>query len=188
MIYHTKIKLNLYNMAQDSKIEWTHHTANLWWGCVEVHTGCDHCYARTLSNRWGFDVWGNDKPRRLVNNVFNDIAKFQRLAAAKNEVHRVFVGSMMDIFEKSFPLVDSKGIPVTPTSCVFYTTGMKLLSGLHPSVCRRISIIRRRSGKHCSSTSPGRNKVNIQLADEGAKRHTSICPAVEEENIDETIV
>lgn len=24
-------------MAQNSKIEWTHHTANLWWGCEEVH-------------------------------------------------------------------------------------------------------------------------------------------------------
>ncbi len=26
-------------MAQDSKIEWTHHTGNLWWGCTKVHEG-----------------------------------------------------------------------------------------------------------------------------------------------------
>lgn len=96
-------------MAENSKIEWTHHTANLWWGCTEVHAGCDNCYARVLANRWNFDIWGNDKPRRIINSVFNDLDKFQRNAAALNEVHRVFVGSMMDIAEKSFPLVDHLG-------------------------------------------------------------------------------
>lgn len=32
-------------MSFDSKIEWTHHTGNLWWGCTNVHSGCDNCYA-----------------------------------------------------------------------------------------------------------------------------------------------
>ncbi len=96
-------------MAQDSKIEWTHHTANLWHGCTKVHAGCDHCYAETLSKRWGKDVWGNDKPRLLVEKVWRDLAKFQKLAAAAGEMHRVFVGSMMDIFEKPMPVINSKG-------------------------------------------------------------------------------
>ena len=51
-------------MAENSKIEWTHHTANLWWGCTKVHAGCDNCYAETLSKRYGKDVWGKDKSRR----------------------------------------------------------------------------------------------------------------------------
>lgn len=96
-------------MAKDSKIEWTHHTANLWWGCTEVHAGCDNCYARVLSNRWDNDLWGADKPRREIKSVWKDLARFQRLAKEKNEVHRVFVGSMMDIFEKPMPMIDSKG-------------------------------------------------------------------------------
>jgi len=96
-------------MAQNSKIEWCHHTANLWWGCTKVHEGCDHCYAETLSNRWNFDIWGNDKPRRAINSVWKDLAKYQKLAKEANEIHRVFVGSMMDIFEKPMPLIDSKG-------------------------------------------------------------------------------
>ncbi|HEX8334505.1 MAG TPA: DUF5131 family protein [Segetibacter sp.] len=96
-------------MAQDSKIEWTHHTANLWHGCTKVHEGCDNCYAETLSKRWGNDIWGNDKPRKEIKSVWNDLVKYQKLAAQANEVHRVFVGSMMDIFEKPMPLVDSKG-------------------------------------------------------------------------------
>lgn len=100
-------------MAQNSKIEWTHHTANLWHGCTKVHEGCDNCYAETLAKRWGNDVWGNDKPRKIINSVFNELDKFQKIAKEANEMQRVFVGSMMDIFEKPMPLIDSKGIEVT---------------------------------------------------------------------------
>jgi hypothetical protein len=57
----------------------------------------------------GNDVWGNDKPRKLVKKVWADLARFQKMAAVAGEVHRVFVGSMMDIFEKSMPLIDGKG-------------------------------------------------------------------------------
>lgn len=96
-------------MAQDSNIEWTTHTANAWWGCVGVHEGCDHCYAEALSKRFGDDVWGNDKPRRMIKSFIRDLNKYQNLAKKSGEIHRVFVGSMMDIFEKPMPLIDSKG-------------------------------------------------------------------------------
>lgn len=99
-------------MAQDSKIEWTHHTDNLWHGCTKVHEGCDHCYAETLSHRWGRDIWGPDKPRLEIKSVWSDLKKQQAMAAAAGEMHRVFVGSMMDIFEKPMPMIDSKGEPV----------------------------------------------------------------------------
>jgi protein gp37 len=98
-------------MAQNSKIEWTKHTANLWWGCVKVGTGCVNCYADALAHRWGFDVWGLDKPRRFLPNVWNHLYKYQRDAAAAGEIHRVFIGSMMDIFEKPMPMINSKGHP-----------------------------------------------------------------------------
>jgi protein gp37 len=99
-------------MAQNSKIEWTHHTANLWHGCTKVHEGCDNCYAEALSHRWGNDVWGNDKPRKAIKSVWKDLAKYQELAKEAGETHRVFVGSMMDIFEKPMNLIDSKGEPI----------------------------------------------------------------------------
>jgi protein gp37 len=99
-------------MAQNSKIEWTNHTANLWHGCTKVHEGCDHCYAEALAKRWGNDIWGNDKPRKQIGSVWNDLKKYQKLAQEAGEVHRVFVGSMMDIFEKPMPLVDSKGLVI----------------------------------------------------------------------------
>ncbi|MBN8837669.1 MAG: DUF5131 family protein [Sphingobacteriia bacterium] len=96
-------------MAQFTKIEWTNHTANLWHGCTKVHEGCDHCYAEALSKRYGHNIWGNDHPRRAIKSVWQDLVKYQKLAAAENTIHRVFVGSMMDIFEKPMPLVDSNG-------------------------------------------------------------------------------
>lgn len=92
---------------KNSKIEWTDHTANLWIGCTEVHEGCDNCYARVLNNRWGHKNWGNEAPRRAVKKVWNDIKKWQKEAAAAGRIDRVFVGSMMDIFEKDMPLAQS---------------------------------------------------------------------------------
>ena len=99
-------------MAENSGISWTTHTANLWFGCTKVHAGCDNCYAEKQSKRFGDDLWGNDKPRRAIKSFFNDLARFQRLAKEAGEIHKVFVGSMMDIFEKPMPLIDSKGIEI----------------------------------------------------------------------------
>ena len=101
-----------------TKIEWTAttrsdgtviqgYTANLWIGCVEAaQKGCDNCYARILDNRWGHKNWGNDVPRRAVKKVWSELNKYQAEAANLGEMHRVFVGSMMDIFEKDMPLIE----------------------------------------------------------------------------------
>ncbi|MES2287512.1 MAG: DUF5131 family protein [Bacteroidota bacterium] len=96
-------------MAENSKIEWTNHTANLWWGCTEVHEGCDNCYAKVWDNRWEGAHWGNDAPRRVINSVWKDLACYQRNAAAENKIDYVFVMSMGDIAEKAMRLVDNKG-------------------------------------------------------------------------------
>jgi len=45
-------------MGAKTDIEWTDHTFNPWWGCLEVSPGCDHCYARELARRFGRPVWG----------------------------------------------------------------------------------------------------------------------------------
>lgn len=106
-------------MAEKTEIAWTDSTANLWWGCTEVHAGCDHCYAREFSrNRTGKDVW-KDQPRALTKGVWRDLAKWQREAPAFRAEHgrtrRVFVGSMMDIFEKPMPAVTWSGEPAGTT-------------------------------------------------------------------------
>lgn len=98
-------------MALNSKIEWTHHTANLWWGCTEVHEGCDNCYARTLAHRYG-TKWGDKEPRKKLKKALSQFQGMQYAAEALGTVHRVFVGSMMDIFEKPQPMVDYEDKPL----------------------------------------------------------------------------
>lgn len=117
-------------MSKNSKIEWTNHTANLWWGCTKVNSrftnvqsGCENCYALTFAKRVGNDIWGNDKPRRMIKDVWENLEKFQRQAKKAGEIHKVFVGSMQDIFEKPMPLVDHKGNPNHEGIDEFWNTG-----------------------------------------------------------------
>lgn len=51
-------------MSANTKIEWTDHTFNPWWGCQKVGPGCDHCYAETLDKRTGGQHWGPGAARR----------------------------------------------------------------------------------------------------------------------------
>jgi protein gp37 len=110
-------------MATNSKIEWTQHTANLWWGCTRIHDGCDNCYAFDIASRWRNNVWGDNNPRRLIVSVWKDLHNYQKQAKKAGEIHRVFVGSMMDVFEKPMPLVDHNGNPYREGESEFWNTG-----------------------------------------------------------------
>jgi protein gp37 len=87
-------------MSKDSKIEWTHHTFNPWWGCTKVSPGCDNCYANNMARRYGHDVWGHDAPRRFLSDAtWNQPNIWDQAAAAATTRHRVFCASMADVFE-----------------------------------------------------------------------------------------
>jgi protein gp37 len=90
-----------------TKIEWADYTCNLWWGCTPVTTGCKHCYARTWAKRNGYIIWGNNVARRKINDAFDELAKCQKRASNLKTVYKVFIGSMMDIFEDPMPLMDN---------------------------------------------------------------------------------
>ncbi len=91
-------------MGQDSKIEWTHHTFNPWWGCHKVSPACKFCYAETWARRVGIDAWGHRTERRFfTDNHWNEPLKWNRAAPdlAPGHAHRprVFCASMADVFE-----------------------------------------------------------------------------------------
>lgn len=109
---------------ENSKIEWCNHTANLWWGCVHVNICCDNCYATALARRYNHDIWGIDKPRKEVKTVWKLLEKLQKAAEKEGTVKRVFVGSMMDIFEKPMPLIDWNNNPIAEANSPYWTTGM----------------------------------------------------------------
>lgn len=97
-------------MGTNSKIEWTHHTFNPWWGCVRVSPACKHCYAETWAKRLGqLDLWGKDGPRRFFSDAhWKEPLKWNKEAAAAGERRRVFCASMADVFEDRRDLDSSR--------------------------------------------------------------------------------
>lgn len=87
-------------MARDSRIEWTDHTFNPWWGCTKVSPACDNCYADTWARRVGLDVWGAGKPRRFLSDAYwRQPRRWNAEAQRSGRRARVFCASMADVFE-----------------------------------------------------------------------------------------
>jgi protein gp37 len=109
-------------MAENSAIEWTHHTFNPWRGCSKVSPGCAHCYAETMSKRnpATLGTWGDDGTRVVAaESYWRQPLKWDRQAAlayrswqqaiaeARSEYDRVdayvrprvFCASLADVFE-----------------------------------------------------------------------------------------
>lgn len=99
-------------MSENSKIEWTDHTFNGWWGCTKVHAGCKNCYAEALDKRYAQGVpshWGNN-PRRMILGEWSKPAKWNKEAENAGKRARVFCSSMCDVFEVyDGPVVDQQG-------------------------------------------------------------------------------
>lgn len=88
-------------MGENSKIEWTHHTFNIVWGCEKVSPACAHCYAEAWAKRMGFKVWGADADRRVMSDSYwQQPLKWQEAAKRAGERRRVFCSSMADVFER----------------------------------------------------------------------------------------
>jgi len=88
------------DMAKNSKIEWTHHTFNPWWGCDRVSPACKNCYAETWAHRLGLDLWGKGAPRRMLSDAYwRQPLAWNRDAQISARRARVFCASMADVFE-----------------------------------------------------------------------------------------
>ncbi|MFA7254091.1 MAG: DUF5131 family protein [Patescibacteria group bacterium] len=87
-------------MGANSKIAWTDHTFNPWWGCTKVSAGCDNCYAEAWAKRTGHQVFGADVERRFFGEAHWQEPLVWNIAAENAGVRRrVFCGSMCDVFE-----------------------------------------------------------------------------------------
>lgn len=87
-------------MAVNTIIAWTDHTHNIAWGCTKISPGCAHCYADTLSSRYGHDIWGASKPRRILSDAnWAKPIEWNEQARAEGRQHRVFCSSMCDVWE-----------------------------------------------------------------------------------------
>ena len=88
-------------MAENSGIEWTHHTFNPWIGCTKVSAACDHCYAEAwdarglqgLPTRWG------PHAARTRTKTWGNPVKWNREAERLGIRYRVFCASLADVFD-----------------------------------------------------------------------------------------
>lgn len=83
-------------MAENSGIEWTHHTFNPWIGCTKVSPACDFCYAEAFEARFGRG-WGPHARRRTK--TWGNPVKWNKQAAAEGRRFRVFCASLADVFD-----------------------------------------------------------------------------------------
>lgn len=87
-------------MAEQTGIEWCHHTFNPWMGCTKVSSGCKHCYAERENIRYGKHRWGPGAQRQVTSDTYwKQPLKWDRKAAADGVRRRVFCGSWCDVFE-----------------------------------------------------------------------------------------
>jgi protein gp37 len=66
---------------------------------MKVSEGCKHCYAETLSKRWGKNIWGPDTDRPRTKQPWKDILKWDKEARGSGVRVKVFCQSMSDFFE-----------------------------------------------------------------------------------------
>jgi protein gp37 len=95
----------------ETAIQWTHrrlpdgtvlpgYTFNIVWGCMKVSEGCKHCYADTLSSRYGFSLWGPQAERRTFGaDYWARPLRWNTEAARSGHPRFVFCSSMADTFE-----------------------------------------------------------------------------------------
>lgn len=85
---------------KNTKIPWTNHTVNLWWGCTPVSEACQNCYAAAMAKRFGKDCFG-DNPREFrFWKAINEIKSLNQSAKNRGVVETVFINSMSDFFDE----------------------------------------------------------------------------------------
>lgn len=89
-------------MTENSKIEWTHHTFNPWYGCTKISPGCAGCYAETWAKRSGLVEWGGQR-RRTTISYWQQPFKWNDKARADGVRRRVFCASLADVFDNTVP-------------------------------------------------------------------------------------
>lgn len=104
-------------MAEQTGIEWTHHTFNPWWGCERVSPACAHCYAADVAVRYQPDdvLWAMPgEPashhgfRFFGDGHWGEPLRWNRKAEKAGEPALVFCASMADVFESRPELVEPR--------------------------------------------------------------------------------
>ncbi|KAF0093461.1 MAG: hypothetical protein E1N59_2862 [Puniceicoccaceae bacterium 5H] len=90
---------------KNTHISWATHTWNPWIGCTKVSPGCTNCYAKAQNDRFKGGNWGIGAPRRRTGAAnWRQPIRLNAEAERTGNSPRVFLGSMMDIFDPEVPV------------------------------------------------------------------------------------
>jgi protein gp37 len=93
-------------LMENSKIEWTDHTFNPWYGCAKVSPGCDQCRG-LVKALWPRSMGKQSAPPH-IGKLLEIPANGMRRAPAFKRGHghrpRVFCASLADAFDNQVPL------------------------------------------------------------------------------------
>ena len=91
-------------MATETAISWTDSTFNPWWGCMKIAPGCDNCYATAFDHRIGGEHFGPNATYRIMkDDNWKNPLKWNKKAIKLGKRHKVFSGSMCDVFDNRAP-------------------------------------------------------------------------------------
>lgn len=90
---------------ENTKIEWTDHTFNPWYGCQKVSPGCDRCYAeRLMDHRFKKVKWGpHGRRKRASEQSWKMPVRWERQARESGRRIRVFCASAADVWDNRAP-------------------------------------------------------------------------------------
>src|SRR5574337_172413 len=89
-------------MAEQTAIEWAHHSWSPWLGCTKVSDACDNCYAETWAKRTGqAKLWQGER-RRTSAAYWRKPLSWDRDAEREGIRRRVFP-SLCDPFDNQVP-------------------------------------------------------------------------------------
>lgn len=88
-------------MAENTNIEWCHHTFNPWIGCTKISPACDNCYAADWDKRYEGGIhWGPKAPRRRTSESnWRKPLQWDKKAEKLGIRYRVFCASLADVFD-----------------------------------------------------------------------------------------
>ena len=99
-------------MAETTGIAWVDSTWNPWIGCTEVSAACDFCYARTMSERYGWAQWGDHPRHRTAASTWRKPLAWNREAGTNWQAQKCVSIAMRSI-RQSGPRAMASGPMVT---------------------------------------------------------------------------
>jgi protein gp37 len=88
-----------------TKIEWTDHTWNPWWGCDKIAPECDHCYAAVFASRALHGVHAGAAAKgEWTGRITRGSPRVWKAPTTWRHGARVFTCSMSDFWHERVPL------------------------------------------------------------------------------------